>query len=172
MMDKSATMTATPDEIVNKLVETEAAMKRDNGVPPEAELFARKGDKGGDGGNAGNGGRSPKRDKRDNKKDNNNDRKLKDFRNCFHSQWRGHTTEHCLSRQHGNPPKSADTAAKASTEALATLTFTTAIENYWMVASSGSSTMIGSLIADVRLTSPAINQGSSPILNILRICRL
>jgi len=131
MMDKNATMTATPDEIVTKLVEKEAAIKRDKGLAPEALLFTKKG--GGNGGKAGKGGRSPKRDKRDNK----DERKEKDFRKCFHCQQRGHTTENCLSKQRGYPPKSADTAAKASTETTSTLT--TSIENYWMVASSSAS---------------------------------
>jgi hypothetical protein len=44
-----------------------------------------------------------------------------------------------LSKQRGDPPKAADTAAKASTEASATSTLTTSIENYWMVASSSAS---------------------------------
>jgi len=44
-----------------------------------------------------------------------------------------------LSKQLGDPPKAADTAAKASTEASATSTLTTSIENYWMVASSNES---------------------------------
>jgi len=140
-MDKNATMTATPDEIVTKLVEKEAAIKRENGLAPEALPFAKKHGKGGggNGGKAGKGGRSPKRDKRDDKRDNKNDRKEKDFRKCFHCQRRGHTTENCLSKQRGDPPKSADTAAKASTEASATSTLTTSIENYWMVASSNAS---------------------------------
>jgi len=69
MMDKNATMTATPDEIVTKLVEKEAAIKREKGLAPEALHFAKKG--GGNGGKAGKGSRSPKRDKRDNKRDNN-----------------------------------------------------------------------------------------------------
>jgi hypothetical protein len=65
MMDKNATMTATPDEIVTKLVKNEAAIKRENGLAPEALLFAKKGGEGdgGNGGKAGKGGRSPKRDK-------------------------------------------------------------------------------------------------------------
>jgi hypothetical protein len=42
-----------------------------------------------------------------------------------------------LSKQRGDPPKAADTAAKASTETTSTLT--TSIENYWMVASSSAS---------------------------------
>jgi hypothetical protein len=87
MMDKNATMTATPDEIVTKLVEKEAAIKREKGLAPEALLFAKKG--GGNGGKAGKGGRSAKRDKRDNK----DERKEKDFRKCFHCHRRGHTTE-------------------------------------------------------------------------------
>jgi len=61
MMDKNATMTATPDEIVTKLVEKEAAIKREIGLAPEALLFAMKGG-GGNGSKAGKGGRIPKRD--------------------------------------------------------------------------------------------------------------
>jgi len=100
MMDKNATMTTTPDEIVTKLIEKIAAIKREKGLAPEALLFAKKGD--GNGGKAGKGGKSPRRDKRDNKGD--NDRKEKDFRKCFHCQRRGHTTVNCLSKQHGDPP--------------------------------------------------------------------
>jgi len=135
MMDTNATMTATPDEIVTKLVEKEAAIKRGKGLAPEALLFAKKGR--GNGGKAGKGGRSPKRDKRDDKRDNKDDKKEKDLRKCFHCQRRGHITENCLSKQRGDPPKAADTAAKASTETTSTLT--TSIENYWMVASSNAS---------------------------------
>jgi hypothetical protein len=129
MMDNNATITATLDEIVTKLVEMEAAIKRENGLTPEALLFAKKGGRGGRGSKV---GKSPKRDKRDDKRDNtgDNDTKEKDFRKCFHCQRHGHTTENGLSKQRGDPPKSADTAAKESTEALATLTLTTSIENY------------------------------------------
>jgi hypothetical protein len=42
MLDKNATMTATHDEIVTKLVEKEAAIKREKGLAPEDLLFARK----------------------------------------------------------------------------------------------------------------------------------
>jgi len=140
MMDNKATMTATPDEIVTKLVEMEAAIKRENGLPPEALLFAKKGGKGGNGGNggkAGKGGRSPKKDKRDDKRDNKDYRKEKYLRKCFHCQRRGRTSENCLSKQCGDPRKAADTAAKASTETTSTLT--SSIENYWIVASSSAS---------------------------------
>jgi hypothetical protein len=131
-MDKNAKMTTSSNEIVTKLIEKEAAFKREKGLAPEALHFAKKGGKGGggNGGKASKGSRSPKWDKRDNKGD-----KEKDFRKCFHCQRRGHTTENCLSKQRGDPPKSADTAAKASTEASATLTHTNSIENYWVVAS-------------------------------------
>jgi len=134
MIDKNATMTATPDEIVTKLVEKEAAIKRENGLAPEALLFAKKGGKVGRGGKV---GKSPKRDKRENKRDNKDNRKEKDLRKCFHCQRQGHTTENCLSKQRGDAPKAADTAAKASTETTSTLT--TSIENYWIVVSSNSS---------------------------------
>jgi len=132
MMDKSATMTATPDEIVTKLIEKEAAIKRENGLAPGALLFEKKGGKAGRGGK---GGKSPNRDKRDNK----DDSKEKDQQKCIHCHWQGHITENCLSKQHGDPSKSADTAAQASAEASATSTLTTSIENYWMVARSNAS---------------------------------
>jgi len=125
MMDKNAMMSATPDWIVTKLIEKEAATKRENGLAPEALLFTQKGGKGGNGGKAGKGGRS--------------DRKEKDFGWCFHCQRRGHTTNNCMSKQRGHPPKSANTAANATTEASATSTLTTSIENNWMMASSNAS---------------------------------
>jgi len=131
MRNKNATMTTTPDEIITKLVEKEAAIKIDNGLTPQALLFAKKGGKGGNGGKAGKGGKSPKRDMRDKKRDNN--RKEKDLRKCLHCQRRGRITENHLCKQRGNPPENAHTAAKASTETTSTLT--TSIENYWMAAS-------------------------------------
>ena len=39
MMDKNATMTATIDEIVTKLIEKDAAINRENGLTPEALLL-------------------------------------------------------------------------------------------------------------------------------------
>jgi hypothetical protein len=81
MIDRKPTMTTRPDEIVSKLVEKEAAIKRVNGLAPDALLLAKKGGKGNRGSK---GGRSPRRDMRDNKGD--NDRKEKDFRKCFHCQ--------------------------------------------------------------------------------------
>jgi len=93
MRNKNATMTTTPDEIITKLVEKEAAIKIDNGLTPQALLFAKKGGKGGNGGKAGKGGKSPKRDMRDKKRDNN--RKEKDLRKCLHCQRRGRITENC-----------------------------------------------------------------------------
>jgi hypothetical protein len=72
MMDKNATMTATPDEIITQLVKKEAAIKRENGLAPEALLFAKKGGRGGRGGKV---GRSPKTDKRKDKRDNKDDSK-------------------------------------------------------------------------------------------------
>jgi hypothetical protein len=131
-MDKLATMIATPDDIVTKLIEKEAAFMTENGFAPEALPCAMKGGKGGNGSKAAKGSSSPKKDKRDNK----NDRKEKDFRKCFYSQRQWHTTGNYLSKQRGNPPKAADTAAKSSTDT--TLTLTTSIENYWMVAGSSA----------------------------------
>ena len=137
-MDKNTTMSATPDEIVTKLVEKQAAIKRENGLALEALLFAKKGGKvGGNGYKAGKGGKSPRGDKGDDKGDNTDNRKEKDLRKFFHCQQLGHITVNCLRKQHGNPPKAANTAAKASTET--TLTLTTLIQNHWMVGSSNAS---------------------------------
>jgi hypothetical protein len=70
IMDQNAMMTATPNETATKLVEKEAAIKRENGLAPEALLFAKKIGKGGagNGGKAGKGGRCSNRDKRDDKR--------------------------------------------------------------------------------------------------------
>jgi hypothetical protein len=133
MMEKNAMMTTTPNEIITKLVEKEAAIKRENGLGPEALLFAKKGARDGIGGKV---GRSPKRDKRDNKGD-----KEKDFGKFFQCQQRGHTTENCLSKQRCDPPKSTNTTANTSTERSAASTLTTSIETYWMVASSAVSSI-------------------------------
>jgi hypothetical protein len=134
MMDKNTRMTAMPDGIVTKLVEKKPAFKRDNGVAPEALPPAKKGGKGGNG-KAGKVSRSPKRDKRDDKRDNKGD-KENNLRKCFHCQQREYPTATCWNKQCGDPPKCADSAAKASTEGSATSTLTTSIENNWRVASS------------------------------------
>ena len=133
-----ATMTATPDEIITKLVEKEAAIKRENGLAPQALLFAKKGGKGGggNGGKAGKGGKIPRSDKRDNKGD--NDRKEKDLWKCFHCQERRHITENYSCMQGSDPPKAADTADTASTKASATLTLARSIENFCIVSSSSA----------------------------------
>jgi len=137
-MDTNAMMTATPDETVTTLVDIEPAINSENWLAPEHLPFAKKGGKGGgNSGKAGKGGKSPNRVKRDNQGDNQDDRKDKNFRKCFHYQWRGHITDNYLSKQRGNPPKAANTAAKASADTPSTLT--TSIENSWMVASSNAS---------------------------------
>jgi len=95
MMDKHCTMTATPNEIVTKLVEEEARIKRKLGLAPEGLNIANMGCicwK------ASKGGRSPTRDNRDDKRENMEDRKEKRFRKCFHCHRRGHTTDNCLSK--------------------------------------------------------------------------
>jgi hypothetical protein len=61
MMDKNATMTAMPDEIVTKHIEKYAAIKRENELGPEALLFAKKGGKDGSGGYGGKDGKVGRR---------------------------------------------------------------------------------------------------------------
>jgi hypothetical protein len=132
MMGKYATMTTMPEEIVTKLAEKNAAIKRENGLTPEALLFAKKGGRGGRGGKVGKGAR---RDKRDNQGD--IDKKDKNLRKCFHCQRQGHITKNCLSNQRGYCALAANTVANASTET--TSTQTTSNKNYWMVAKSNAS---------------------------------
>ena len=129
-MDKAATMTAMPDEIITTVVEKETVIKRQKGLTPDALLFAMKDCKNSRGGTVGKG---PKRDKRDDKRDNQQDRKEKNPQKCFHCQWQGHITDNSLGKQCNDPPQAADGAATASTETTSTLT--TSIESYWMVAS-------------------------------------
>jgi hypothetical protein len=131
---KNATMTATPNEIVPNLVETESGIIRENEHSLKAMRFAKKGGKASE---AGKCGKSPCRKKRDNKGDNN--RKEKHLWKCCHCQQQGHITENCLNKQCGDPPKAADTAGKASTGASATSTLTTLIKHFWTVASSNTS---------------------------------
>jgi len=67
------------------------------------------------------------------------DKKEKNQQQCLHCQQRGHITENCFSKQHGNSSMAAHTAAKASTEPLAASTRTTSINYYLMAASSNAS---------------------------------
>jgi len=136
IMNKTPQCPPPPEDIMSKLVEMEAAVKRVNELAPDALLFAKKGGKGGSGGNGGRGGKgdkSPKRDKRYNK----DDRKEEDLGKCFHCQQQRYITENCFSKQRGDLPMAANTAAKASTDI--TSTRTTSIENYWMLVSSKAS---------------------------------
>jgi len=74
MMDKNAMATLRPDEIVIKLVEMEATIKRENGIGHEALLFAQGNGKGNPKGNPkakgkGNGTMSGKGDESDEDQD-------------------------------------------------------------------------------------------------------
>jgi hypothetical protein len=137
MMDRDATITATTNVSVAKLVNLDVSTERVNGIAPEAVFFPKLGGEGGGtGGKAGKDGKSPMRVKRDHT----DNWKEKDLRKCTHWQEPGHITENCLSNQGGDPPMAADTVATASTEAWATSTLTTLIQNHWIVASSSVST--------------------------------
>jgi len=168
MMRKNVTMTTTPDEIITKLVEKEAAIKRANGLAPEALLFAKKGGRGGRGGKV---GKSPKRDKRDDKRVNMDDRKEMDFRKCFHCQRQRHTTGNCL-------PSNV-----AILQSLPTLQQKQQLKHPLLQLSPRRSRtigwwlaqmlhlVIGSSIADAQLTCLAVDRCLSPTPNILWIWR-
>jgi phosphosulfolactate phosphohydrolase-like enzyme len=81
MIHIHATLTPTPEELVTKLVEKKAAIKRDNWLTPDALLMAKKGGRCSRGSKVGN---SPKREKREDKRDNKEDRKEKDLREWCH----------------------------------------------------------------------------------------
>jgi hypothetical protein len=89
MMVINTTLTTKLDKIVTKIVQKEAAIKREYGLIPEALLLANHCGRGSRGGIV---GKSPKRDMRDDKRDDKrdikgaNDRKEKDFWKCFHCQ--------------------------------------------------------------------------------------
>jgi len=167
VMDNNAMMTTMPDELVIKLVYKEAAMERDIALAPEALLFAKTGGNVGNGSKGGKGGKSPKRDERENEGDNN--RKENDLRKCFHCQQRRHITENCLSKQRGDPRNAADTAAQHRLKRLwLTPLWSTTLG--WRLAQMRHA-VIGSLSADARLTSPAVDQCLSPTLNIPCIWR-
>jgi len=114
-MLKITKITTTPDEIVTKIIEMPAAIMCGNGLTPDALLFATKSCTGGNSGNGGNavkGSRRPRRDERDNTSDNKDERKEKYLWKCCHCLPREHITDNCLSKQRGDPPKSADTSER------------------------------------------------------------
>jgi hypothetical protein len=158
-MANNATMTATPNEIITKLVKTEAAIKRQNKLAPEAILFAKKDGKSGNGGNAskvGKGSIIPNWNERDNTAD----RKDSVPAKSIQCQRRSYITKNCVSTQTSNPALAAATGVEALTQTMSTLT--TSIENYWIVVCSNPQAVIGLSIIDPQLTSPAINRSLLP----------
>jgi len=146
MMDKNATATLTPDEIVIKLVEKQATIKRENGLGQEALLFAKGNGKGNAKGNAkgkgkGNGRKSRKGDE----SDEDQDRKGKPT--CFYCHKEGHKVWNCQSMKRSDPPvakESTETTAKAMDDTITTardsVEMTTIIENYWVTDTTGGKT--------------------------------
>jgi len=134
----------------------EAVIKRETGLAPEALLFAKKGCRGS---NAGKGSKSPKRDRRNTQGD--IDGKEKDLWKCFRCQCWGDITQNCLSKQRGDPVKAADTAPKALTETISTLS--TLIKHYQIVASSNVSS--SDWFIDCGCTTPIFGDRSIFITN-------
>ena len=141
MMDKNATATLTPDEIVIKLVEKEATIKRENGLGQEALLFAKGNTKGNAKGNAKGKGKGRKSWKGD-ESDKDQDRKGKPT--CFYCHKEGHKVWNCPSMKRGDSPATQEstgmpakddsiTAARVSAEM-------TTIENYWVTDTTGGKT--------------------------------
>jgi len=134
MMDKNATATLTPNEIVMMMVEKEATMKPEQRLGHKALLFAKGTTKRKGKGNAkwkDQGRKSWKGDKSD------EDQDCKDKPTCFHCHKAGHKVQNCQSTKCGEPPvtkESTETAAiaKDNTITLATesVEMMTTIKNY------------------------------------------
>jgi len=140
MMDKTATATLTSDEIVIKLAEKEATIKREKGIGQKALLFVK--------GNAkanakakgkGKGRKSWKGDESDQDQ---TDRK--GHPTYFYCHKEGHKVWNCRSKKRGDPPvtkESTETAAKAKdddiTAARDSAEMTETIENYWVTDTGG-----------------------------------
>jgi len=138
MIDKNATATLTPNEIVIKLLEKEATIKRENGLGQEALLFA----KGNANGNAkrnakgqgeGSGRMSWKDDESD---EDQGDRKSQPM--CFYCHQEVHKVWNCPSMNRGDlrvTKETTETPAKAQDDTITARdseeTMTT-IETYWV----------------------------------------
>jgi hypothetical protein len=136
MMDKNATATLTPDEIVIKLVEKQATIKRENGLGQEALLFAKGNAKGNAKGKGkGKGRKSWKGDE----SDEDQDRKGKPT--CFYCHKEGHKVWNCPSMKRGDPPVIQEsTEIPAKDDSITAARFSaemTTIENYWVTDTGG-----------------------------------
>jgi len=134
MMDKNATATLTPDEIVIKSVEKEATIKRQNGLAQEALLFTKGNAKG----NAkGKGKGKDRKSWKGDESDEDQDRKGKPT--CFYCHKEGHKVWNCPSMKRGDPPvtkESTETAAKDDTITAVSVSAET-IKNYWVTTTGG-----------------------------------
>jgi len=133
MIDKNATATLTPDEIVIKLVKKEATIKHEKGVGKEALLFAKGSAKGK---SKGKGSKSWKGDESD---EDLGDRKSQ--LTCFYCHKEGHEVWNCPSMKRSDPPVTKEsteippkdgsiTAARFSAEMMT-------IEHYWVTDTGG-----------------------------------
>jgi len=131
MMDKNAMATLTPDEIVIKLVEKEATIKRENGLWQDALLFAKRNGKG-----QGKGRKSWKGGESD---EDQGDRKSQPT--CFYCHQEGHKVWNCPSMKRGDPPVTQERteipAKDDSINAARVSAEMTTIENHWVTDTGG-----------------------------------
>jgi len=131
-MDKNATATFTPDEIIIKLVEKEVMIKRENALWQEALLFIKGNAKGNAKGNGKDEGR--KSWKGDECDENQGDRKSQ--LTCFYCHHKEHKNWDCPNRKRGDPPvmkEITETAAKVKNDTITarhSVEMTTTIEYY------------------------------------------
>jgi len=133
MMVKIAMATLTPDEIVIKLVEKEATIKRVKGHGQEALPFTKRKGEGR--------GKGRKRGKGDESDEDQGDRKSQPT--CFYCHKEGHKVWNCPSMKRSDPPltkKHTETAAKAKDDTITardSAEMTTMMENYWLTDTGG-----------------------------------
>ncbi|KAF8535289.1 hypothetical protein BDD12DRAFT_856103 [Trichophaea hybrida] len=145
MRDKSDSIATKPEEVVTKLIAQEAAIKREKGLAPEAQIFA-KNDKGKDKGK--NKGKDKSKKSGKGKKNNGSEsssssssdsedeqyrHNWKDIRECFLCHENGHIAHFCPKKR--VLAEVTQSTAKAATDT----TPTTTIENFWMTGSAGQS---------------------------------
>ena len=135
MMDKDATVTLTPDEIVIKLVELEAMINHENGLGQEALRFVKGNAKGNAKGKDKDKGR--KSWKGDESDEDQADRKSQPI--CFYCNKEGHKIWNCPSMKHSDPPVirvNTETAAKDDKITAARISAET-MGNYWVTDIAG-----------------------------------
>ena len=139
MMDKNATATLTPSEIVFKLVEKKATIKHETGLGQETLLFAKGNAQGNGKGKCKGKGKRRKSWKRDKSDEDQGDRKSQTT--CVNCHQEGHQVWNCPSMTRGDLPVSQENTVLPAKDdcntAARVLAEMTRIESYWVTDTGG-----------------------------------